>query len=297
MKFFIVLNPAAGHADPSSLKQLFQERFGEIGHHYDLYETTGAEDIAAIVKEATAGDYSQVVAAGGDGTVSAVADGLAHGTTPLGILPVGTGNLVARELGIPLEPEAACQLLLESAHIRRLDGMQVGKRTYISHVSMGVYSRIAEDVAAADKKREGRLAYVRAILQEMAAFPLWRFTVEVDGRRHRYRVAMVLLANVAAVGIPPLKWGEHIYPDDGRIDVCLVRARTLGQYLKLLWFAWQGQQAQTPEIVYLTAHRQIHLQTRQHMPVRADGEVVGQSAISIEIKQGSVPVVVGPPAS
>lgn len=294
MKVFVVLNPVAGQAEPARLQPLLTNWLSRNGRVCQIYCTSGNEDVAAVVRKAVVEGCSLVVAAGGDGTVSAVADGLAGGAVPLGIVPVGTGNLVARELDLPLEPEAACRLLVSAPPVRRLDGMQVGSRIYISHVSMGIYARIAEEVAAADKRQEGRLAYVRAILREMSHFPRWPFVVEVDGQAQRYRLTMILLANVAAVGIPPLRWGEHIRPDDGRIDVCLVQARSWRQYLELIWLAWHGRQALAPEIAYLSARHQIRLHTRQPMPVRGDGEIIGQSGVSIQVKPGILPVVAPP---
>ena len=77
------------------------------GWSYEVYETTGNEDLASLVKQAVAHSCQMIVVAGGDGTISAVADGLAPSRIPLGIIPVGTGNVLAQELGIPLDPDEA----------------------------------------------------------------------------------------------------------------------------------------------------------------------------------------------
>lgn len=290
---FVVLNPAAGRAEPDALHPLLARYLAANGRSCSIHHTRRHDDVCALVRMAVRRGAGLVVAAGGDGTVTAVADALAGGDVPLGILPVGTGNLVARELGLPLAPEAACRLLVDAPHVRRLDGMQIGERTYVSHVSLGVYARIAEEVSVGEKKETGRMAYVRAILHEISARPLWRFRVTVDGRSGHWHASTILLANVASVGVPPLCWGSHIRPDDGRIDVCLVCARTLPQYARLVWRAMRGEHILAPDIRYLAAKRTIDVEAHGRSPVRADGEVIGRSRVSVRIRPRVLPVLTG----
>src|SRR5687768_6709110 len=102
---FIVFNPVAGTTDPEQLRALLADGFAARGQTYELYETSGAEgeDVAAQVRAAYERGVRRFAAAGGDGTVSAVADGVCDTDATLAILPAGTANVLARELGIPTD--------------------------------------------------------------------------------------------------------------------------------------------------------------------------------------------------
>ncbi len=137
----------------------------------------------SVVGQVVEAGYQRIVAAGGEGTVSAVADALAGTQVPMGILPVGTGNLLARDLQLPLELSEAAALLADpDATSRSIDAMQVNGRTYISHISLGVYSQIIRQTTPEQKRRFGRIAYIWAALKEISRYPTWRFELEVDGR-------------------------------------------------------------------------------------------------------------------
>ncbi len=94
------------------------------------------------------------------------------------------------------------------------------------------------------------------------------------------------------LGQPPLRWGPDIRSDDGRLDVCIIRARTLFDYLGLLWHALLGQHKRNPNIRYLIAERRIVISTRHPLPVQADGEIIGETPIKIRVAPHAVRVVV-----
>jgi diacylglycerol kinase (ATP) len=283
---YTILNPVAGNSDPDAIEQLVAETFNRPGEaSYEIYQTTGKDDMRSVVGQAVEAGYQRIVAAGGDGTVSAVADALAGTRVPMGILPVGTGNLLARDLQIPLELSEAAALLADpDATSHSIDAMQVNGRTYISHISLGVYSQIIRQTTPEQKRRFGRMAYIWAALKEISRYPTWRFELEVDGRLNLYRASMIVIANVSSVGIPPLQWGPDISPDDGQIDICIIKARTAAAYFQLLWRALQNQHdLDRRHIEYLPAGKGIELRTNRDVPIRADGEIIGKSAVSIQV--------------
>src|SRR5689334_11575407 len=103
-RVFVVLNPMAGSCTAADVRRALDQRLGEQ-IQTDIYETTGEEDVVAIVRAELANNPRVVVAAGGDGTISDVAEALIRSDACLGIIPVGTANVFARELGIPLDLE------------------------------------------------------------------------------------------------------------------------------------------------------------------------------------------------
>src|SRR5215212_1733531 len=130
-RIFVVLNPMAGSCTAADVRQALDRQLGEQ-IQTDIYETTGdqAEDIVAIVRAELANSPSVVVAAGGDGTISQVAEALIGADTRLGIIPVGTANIFARELGIPFDLEGACALLDGQPNTTSIDAMKVGEQYF-----------------------------------------------------------------------------------------------------------------------------------------------------------------------
>src|SRR5258706_6703522 len=126
-RIFVVLNPMAGSGTAEDVRQALDRHFAASAWQQEIYETTGEEQIPDIVRGALGRGCDMVVAAGGDGTVSDVAEALVHTDVPLGILPVGTANVLARELGIPIGLDGACELMVGEHMATSIDAMQVGE--------------------------------------------------------------------------------------------------------------------------------------------------------------------------
>ena len=158
---FVVLNPKSGHGDSAEARAALERHLGGAGVACRFHEPAEGDSLADRVREAVASGCDLVVAAGGDGTVSAVADALAGTETPLGIVPLGTANVLAGELGIPLDLEAAVRLLAGDA---RPDAGSTrwswaGKH-YVTQVGVGLDAAMIRDTPGEHKRRFGRVAYL-----------------------------------------------------------------------------------------------------------------------------------------
>ena len=295
-RIFVVLNPMAGSCTAADVRQALDRQLGEQ-IQTDIYETTGdqAEDIVAIVRAELANSPSVVVAAGGDGTISQVAEALIGTDTRLGIIPVGTANIFARELGIPLDLEAACALLDGQPHTTSVDAMKVGEQYFVLQIGIGIDSLMIRDTDRQSKRRFGRAAYLWTAFTRLIGYQPMRFTLVADGKRMRPRASQVLIANGGVLGAPPFRWGPNIRPDDGKIDVCIVSARTALDYLGLIWHTLLGQQRRDRNVRYLTAERSIAVSADYPLPIQADGEIIGDTPIQIEVVPDALNVIVPAP--
>src|SRR5215213_2575445 len=142
---FVVLNPSSGRADVDQLRQLLAARLEEHGWVYDIYEITGDEDVAAIVRAACRRGANLVIAAGGDGTVASVVNGVWQSRARIGIVPAGTGNLLARAMSIPNAVEPALDLIVGDHALQALDLMQIGEQVFVLDVSAGLSARAMRD--------------------------------------------------------------------------------------------------------------------------------------------------------
>ncbi|HEX5689988.1 MAG TPA: diacylglycerol kinase family protein [Roseiflexaceae bacterium] len=291
-QLFVVLNPMAGSCTAADVRQALERHFSADLWNCEIYETTGAEELSSVVRAALAEKRDLVIAVGGDGTVSDVAEALAHTDVPLGIIPAGTANVLARELGIPLALESACALLVGTHAIDRIDAMQVGDKVFILHIGIGIDSLMIRDTERAAKRRYGRAAYLWTAARWLLGYQPRRFTVVVDGQRYRPRAAQVLVANGGVMGMPPFRWGPHIQLDDGKIDVCIISARSFFDYVRVAWHMLSGRQHLNSNMRYLSATRSIIVSADRHLPVQGDGEIISETPVQVRVVPGAVRVVV-----
>jgi YegS/Rv2252/BmrU family lipid kinase len=287
---WVVLNPHAGGSDADRLREAVA-RTAAAGLHCDVHVITPEEPLTATVRAALPSGLDLVAAAGGDGTVSAVASALVHTDVPLGIIPIGTGNILARDLGIPLDLDSALQLLCGPHHTRTLDAMQVADRHFLLSIGVGLSAVMMRDTTPADKRRLGRQAYLLRGLQALLGFQPRRFTLAVDGRVSRVRAAEVVVANSSTAGSANIRWGPHIHLDDGALDVCIVRARVSLDYFKIAWHLLRRQK-RDPRLRFLRATDSIVITAGRPLPVEADGDWIGQTPLRIQLVPAAVRVIV-----
>lgn len=288
----VVLNPVAGNADASAIRQTLERGVSEGKWFYEIYVTTGRECLADVVRANLNRGFHAVVAAGGDGTVSGVADGLAHSGTPMGIVPVGTGNTLARELGIPLDPNDALELLTGAHEVNEIDAIRVDDRFFVLNVSVGISALIMRHTEQQQKRRFGFLAYTWHGVRWLIGRQPHCFAVVADDQSSRIRASEVVIANSRLIGMPPFGWGDHVLLDDGRLDICLVRARTAPDYIRLSANILLGRPRQDPDIRYLSARRSIGVETTRLLPVQGDGDIIGQTPLQAEVVPCALRVIV-----
>ena len=291
---FVILNPVAGQSSPEQVRQILDSTLGAKGWQYTIYETTGKDDFAAQVRRAKQSGCKVVIAGGGDGTISAVAQHLVNTDIPLAILPLGTANVLSLELGVPQDLGQAVKLLVDEHEEFELDLMQIGNRYFILQVGVGIDAEMIKDTPREAKRRIGRLAYIITLLGKLFGYRSHRFILQVDGRKFRTRAWQVLLANAGTLGTPPFRWGPDIHPDDGELDLCIVKVRTLSDYPRLAWQLLAGHYQDSPNIAYVRVRNSATIGSRKPLPVQADGEIIGHTPIQIKVIRNGVRVIVPP---
>ena len=262
-RVLVIVNAKSGNAAPEEVRRALGDSVSGANATTQIHEPQEGEDIVATAREAAAQGFDTVVAAGGDGTVSAVANGLIGAPARLAIIPLGTANVLARELGVPLTLDAACALLDGPNRTMAIDAMRVGEKHYFTQIGIGVDAAMIRDTKVEHKRRLGNLAYVWTALTRLIGFQPYRFSISADGRRSRPRALQVVLANCGSLGTTTLRWGPDVCVSDGQIDVCVLRARTLLDYLSVGYSVLRGRHREDRNIQYFVsqtgrgrAHRQ-----------------------------------------
>ena len=251
VKAYVILNPVAGQSDEAQIKELLKGPRSSKRWTYDLYVTTGDEDLQKVVKDALKRDFDLIVACGGDGTVSGVADGLAGSEIPLGILPIGTANAFATELSIPDDPSAALDLVLGDHRVKAVDAIQCQDRYYLLEASLGIFSASFEDVTQEEKDRLGWLAYVGTMIRNWIGADPLLVQLDVDGTKLSFRASEVALFNTSQVGIIEEDLDEDIRLDDGLLDLYVLRSKSPLDVFRLLAYRLVGHPKKAPH----TRHR------------------------------------------
>lgn len=296
---FVVLNPVAGTSNRDQVVAALEARFRAAGQRFEIYETTGEpdEDIPALVRAAVARGADMVVAAGGDGTVSLVANALVGSAVPIGILPIGTANVFAQVLGLPTNLAGAADVVADTFALRSVDGMRVGDQLGVLHVSVGITSLMQRDTSRELKRRFGRFAYFYVAGRWLLGFQPRRFNVVIDGKRRRFNASQVLIANGGEMGQPGFTWGPDIAPDDGVIDLCVINASTFGDYLAVAWSTLTGRHRQNHRLRYYKAQKRISVNTKRPLPVQIDGELAGNTPLQVEVVPAAFLCAVRPTAA
>jgi diacylglycerol kinase (ATP) len=295
---FVVFNPKAGKEDQADeVRAALASHFTSPGWATEIYETTGkeGEDVAAICRAACEKGADLVIAAGGDGTLVGVANGLVHSPVPLGILPLGTGNGLARALLIPLKLDEAMELLVNDHTVMEIDALQVGERYFFSNVSVGISPKMMQDTKSADKKLLGPLAYLLAMIKRSGVFQLQRYTLTLDGLPRSIRAAEVLISNATLLEKPPFLLGPPETLDDGQLEVYVVTAHTLGDYARLVWDLFRRPGRSAAKLTHLAATHNVRITADRSHLVQADGEVIGHTPVEVELVLKAIHVIMPKP--
>jgi diacylglycerol kinase (ATP) len=260
-----VVNPASGSAISSDD---LRDAFSRLGVRVSWKETTEDDPGAGQAAEAVESGARTVIACGGDGTVRACLAPLAGTDVALGIVPLGTGNLLASNLGVDAGLDSVGTAL--DGAIRTIDLAEVNGETFAVMAGSGFDALMIRDANSDTKRRFGSAAYVVSAARNLPA-QLVPTTVEVDGARvYEGRTAMVLVGNCGAV-TGGLEVFPDAVPDDGVLDVAILAARSPMEWASVLWRLVRGLPQRT-NLVERFRGRSVKIHTASPRPYELDGE-------------------------
>ncbi|MGI3899015.1 MAG: lipid kinase [Janthinobacterium lividum] len=250
--------------------------------------TRSREDVSHRIRESR-GDVDLVVVGGGDGTVSAAAQGIVDTGLSLGVLPLGTANDLARTLGLPSDLEAAAAVI-GAGHTRRIDLGEVNGHPFFNVASLGFGVELTRALTSDAKKRWGPLGYAVAGLRVLRRLRPFHADIEIGGVRTRSHTVHLAVGNGRHYG-GGMTVSETARIDDGRLDVYSLEVTTAWKLLMLLPALRSGQTRDWSEIRTL-AGQEINVTTRRERSVNADGEIITRTPATFRILHDAVSVYV-----
>jgi YegS/Rv2252/BmrU family lipid kinase len=287
-KIHVVVNPASGQ--PQAILNTLNSVFHPAGIEWDVFITKASGDAERFARQAAASGVDVVAAYGGDGTVMEVARGLFGSQTPLAILPGGTANLMSVELGIPKDLAQAASIAADpNSRTRVVDaGLFGGKTHFLLRVGLGFAARKVEIADRDLKDRYGVMAYSIGALKALGGTETANYRLTLDGQTYETRGFTCLVDNAGNIGFAGLGL-KSILVDDGLLDVIIVRDARIRSFVAL--GAGLGGAKLDPEYILHWQAHEITIEADPPQPVQMDGEMVGNSPVSIQVVPGLVRIL------
>jgi len=278
-RVLLIVNPASRRAARILTKA--ERAFEMAGVRCDVMQTE-APGHATTLARTHAHKYGAVFTLGGDGTVMEVLSALAHQGQPVGVLAGGTGNVVARTLGIPLNPLRAVPLLLAGDEAKLDLGRLGDGRRFAIGVGVGLDATMIAEAPARLKKRFGFMAYVIGGYKAVLRNKKFNLRLTVDGHVYERPASAVLIANLGAVLNNLIAFGDGILYDDGLLTACVFSPGNLFDSLRILWRMVRKDFSDDPCLFYKWG-REFRIETFPQMIAQADGELLSGTPLSASV--------------
>src|SRR5215213_3367413 len=292
-KATLIWNPKTGrYASRRRPVEELAQRLESLGVKVDLRLTQGPGDATVIAARAARNGSSDVIVAGGDGTINEAIQGLAGTTARLAIIPRGTANVLARELGLPLDDEQAIAVAAQGKSRKIYLGLAINETTherrhFVLMAGIGIDASVVKRVQPSLKKRIGKGAFWISGLSHLANWNPRPFTLEINNQKY--------MSTFAAIGNGAKYGGDLAITPGARLDqpefeICIIQTRSRLRYLRLLSHAMRnGMPRDTPEVQFVSA---ASVKAYGDSQVQVDGELIGHLPMRFEIASHPLEVIV-----
>lgn len=285
MEILVILNSLSGYRAPELIKKEFIKCMELFPVEYELFESQNPEQAYLKTIDAVNNGVKLVIAIGGDGTVNQVINALAFTDVCLGIIPNGTGNLLATTLGIPLDVNKALEIIFEGTK-KKIDLGKINNQYFSIIAGCGFDADIMKNTNKSVKKFLGYIAYFLEGFK-LALFPRRAvFRITYDGKKVKKRAVNVLFINTANILGNFITLVPNASMTDGLLDICVISPENPIEYIPVLWNILTKQNCEENEhnksnkILHLKAQH-IHLDCRPKRSIQVDGDVLGYPPVDI----------------
>jgi diacylglycerol kinase (ATP) len=270
----LIYNPSSGREEVKRHLSEILSKLEKSGFETSCHATEGEGDAASAAREAINRRFDLIIAAGGDGTVSEVINGMAEQPwmPPLGILPFGTTNDLARALGIPKQWELAIELI-NRRNTKRIDVGKVNDRYFINIAGGGSLTELTYEVPSKMKTLLGQLAYYLKGLEKLPRLRPIPINIRSPHKKMDEEVMLFLIANSNSVGgFEKLAPGATI--DDGMFDVIIIKKMNLPEFIRLAGLVMRGEHMNDPGIIHFKTN-ELEVYSADDVMLNLDGELGG----------------------
>ncbi len=279
----VILNPAARGERAQRLRASVEALIdGAV-----LRSTSRGGHAAVLAREAAAEGFKRIVAAGGDGTVNEVVNGIAGSGATLGLLPLGTMNVFAAELGLPANDLARCWEIIQADETRLVDLPSANGKQFVQLAGVGLDAQVVQETSSAFKRSFGPLSYIVSAAQIAARQPP-QLRIESE-HAVTEEGSFVLVGNGRFYG-GPFPFFKQAVIDDGLLDVLVFKRLNYLQMIRYLQDVIFSSQITSPEVEYFQTPA-LRVSSEEAVPVEIDGELIGNCPVEFTIKRHGLRVL------
>lgn len=287
MKVLFIINTKSGNRLGAGLEAIISEESRKTGFEYQIYRLHQDNTEQMIREEIDEFKPDVVAAAGGDGTVNLMSKILCDSELPLLIIPAGSANGMAKELGIGNRIESALSLLTAGVR-RKIDLLKINNIHCIHLADVGLNARIVKRFE--NDVRRGMLTYAKHLLAEIFLIRQYRFHITTDGESIVRKAVSLTFANASKYGT-----GVVINPigklDDGKFELVIIKPFPRAKLLSIAWKMFNGT-LQTSEYAEVIRSGKASIRTSRRTTLQVDGEVIGKTRqIEVRILPGALTVI------
>ena len=272
----LIYNPTSGREEMRRILPDILEKLDQAGIETSCHATTSEGDATREAELAVERGYDIIIAAGGDGTLNEVVNGMAGKENPplLGVFPLGTTNDFARALGIPKKWEDFCDLIINN-NTKAIDIGKANDRYFINIAGGGSLTQLSYEVPSRLKTMIGQLAYYMKGIEKMVNLSPIELHIKAEGYEDMSGEFMLfLIANSNSVG-----GFEKLAPtatiDDGLFDVIAVKKCNLAEFIRLVTMVVRGEHFNDPRVIYFKTNR-MEVTSPNKVEINVDGELGGE---------------------
>jgi len=280
MRSFFIVNPVAGSGRGRRVWEAVLGHLQATETAYEVEFTRSPGAATELARRAVESGHRRIVALGGDGTLSEVVRGIAGSDVTLGLVPGGTGNDFVRSLSIPRDPVAATHIAL-GPHSRAVDLPRVNGMPFLNVAGVGFDAEVAAEMNRRRSRLQGAIPYLLTVLRMLTQYRNTPVQMELDGQRMEAAILLVAVGNgrYCAGGMKIL---PEAAVDDGLFDVCIAADLTRLETLGALCRVYGGSHIGLPKVT-CTRARRVKITSDTPLCVQADGELVGQVPVTLEL--------------
>lgn len=285
-RIHIVINPAAGKDEP--ILNTINDVFHEHGIDWGVSVTQKFGDATEFARQAAKEGFDIIAGYGGDGTQHEIANGLIGSKAIMGVLPGGTGNGFANELGTPDKLRPALELLCTNHKVRHVDVVQMEDGYFIQRLYVGIEPE--QQTSRESKDKYGTFAYAIDSFHRARDAKEVNYQITIDGESFEFMAVKIYVVNAAKAGTGISITGNISKIDDGLVDIFLLDAKDLrtlsGAVDRVLHLNTKNARES------IRQGKEISIDTDPDQPVWTDGEYTGRTPISLKVIPGALPVIV-----
>ncbi|PYV86386.1 MAG: hypothetical protein DMG05_19840 [Acidobacteria bacterium] len=288
----LIYNPAARkmlHGPSEKLQDVLQV-LNSYGVKVEVVATTGPKVASSLAKKAVDSGSDLIIASGGDGTINEVISGMAKSTVPLLVIPAGTANVLAKEIGLPRSLVKSTELI-KTGRIRRISLGKVDRRYFVLMAGIGVDADTIAAVNQQLKRWLGEGSFWIAGFKQLFQYDFPSFELTIDGKVENATFAVISKAKNYG-GPFQITPQADLFSD--QFDVCLFQSRNRWRYLSYLWYLTWGKHASLSDVKYLKS-RTVEVFGSSDIQVQVDGELIATLPQKFTIETDALSLIVPRP--